>query len=79
MVKIRTITHEPTSSVVHSVLAEHSFSRAREFQRALQAAKLEKIFAQPFVASLTGHSDGISCLAKCPIRLNKIISGAHDG
>lgn len=40
---------------------------------------MEKIFAQPFIAALPGHSDGISCMAKCPIRLNKIISGAHDG
>ena len=79
MVKIKTITHEPTSSVVRTPLAEHPFSRAREFQRAYNASKLEKIFSKPFVHSFHGHSDGISALSKCPLALNKFISGAHDG
>lgn len=79
MVKIGTITHQPLTSTARSPNADHPFSRAREFQRAFNAAKLQKIFAKPFVASLPGHSDGISVLAKCPLVLNKMISGAHDG
>lgn len=79
MVRIQTITHDPQSSVVRTPLAEHPFSRAREFQRAFNASKLEKMFAKPFVHSFSGHSDGISALAKSPHVLNKFISGAHDG
>ena len=40
---------------------------------------MEKIFAKPYLTSLTGHTDGISCMAKCPDNINKIISGGHDG
>lgn len=79
MVKIQTITHDPAASVVRTPLADHPFSRAREFQRAHNASKLEKIFAKPFIHSFAGHSDGISALSKCPLSLNKFISGAHDG
>lgn len=79
MVKIQTITHTPQSSVVRSPLADHPFSRAREFQRAYNASKLDKIFAKPFIHSFKGHSDGISAMSKCPNAVNKFISGAHDG
>ena len=33
---------------------------AREYKRALNAVKLEKVFAKPFLASLDGHRDGVS-------------------
>jgi DDB1- and CUL4-associated factor 13 len=62
MVKIHTLTHDPTSSVVRCPTADHPFSRAREYQRALNATKLNKIFAKPFLGTLEGHSDGISVL-----------------
>ena len=52
MVKIFTITHDPTSAVTRTPNAEHPFSRAREFQRAFNATKLNKIFAKPFIGSL---------------------------
>jgi wyosine [tRNA(Phe)-imidazoG37] synthetase (radical SAM superfamily) len=52
MVKINTITHDPSSTVVRTPNAEHSFSRAREFQRAFNATKLNKIFAKPFLGTL---------------------------
>lgn len=65
--------------IVRTPAAEHPFSRAREFQRAHNATKLNKIFSKPFLGTLEGHSDGISVLARCPLALNKIISGAHDG
>lgn len=51
MVRIQTITHDPNASVVRTPLAEHPFSRAREFQRAFNASKLDKMFAKPFVHS----------------------------
>jgi len=79
MVKIATITHQPISSIHRSPTADHPFSRAREFQRATNATKLHKIFSKPFLTAFQGHSDGISVLAKCPLFLNRMISGAHDG
>lgn len=41
--------------------------------------KLEKIFAQPFVGTLLGHTDGISVIRKCPSKLQSLVSGSFDG
>jgi WD repeat and SOF domain-containing protein 1 len=57
----------------------HPFERAREYTRALNAVKLEKVFAKPFVSSLSGHRDGIYSLARHPKSLTTFISGACDG
>jgi WD repeat and SOF domain-containing protein 1 len=57
----------------------HPFERAREYTRALNATKLDKLFAKPFVAALDGHSDGIYSLAMNPRSLVAFISGACDG
>ena len=57
----------------------HPFERAIEYTRALNAAKLERVFAKPFVAALSGHTDGINCLARNPKRLNSLISGSASG
>ena len=51
----------------------------REYVRALNAVKLERVFAKPFVGSLDGHTDGVSSLAKHPSRLSCLASGAFDG
>ncbi|KAJ1531122.1 DDB1- and CUL4-associated factor 13 [Nowakowskiella sp. JEL0078] len=59
--------------------AEHPFQRAREYTRARNATKLERHFAKPFVAALSGHIDGVYCLAKHPTVLNTIVSGSADG
>lgn len=37
------------------------------------------MFAKPFLGSLDGHKDGISCLGKHPQRLSVMLSGACDG
>lgn len=47
--------------------------------RALNATKLEKVFAKPFVGSLDGHRDAVSCLTKHPKQLSFILSGSYDG
>ena len=47
--------------------------------RALNATKLERVFAKPFLASLDGHRDGVNCLAKNPKSLATVLSGACDG
>lgn len=57
----------------------HPFERAVEYTRALNAAKLERVFAKPFVAALSGHTDGINCLARNPKRLNSLVSGSASG
>jgi WD repeat and SOF domain-containing protein 1 len=57
----------------------HPFEKAREYVRALNATKLERVFAKPFVASLSGHCDGVYCLAKSKSQLTKVASGSADG
>lgn len=51
----------------------------REYQRALNAVKLDKIFAKPFLFSLSGHVDPVECLMKHPKSLSTLVSGAFDG
>ncbi|XP_021803248.1 DDB1- and CUL4-associated factor 13-like isoform X1 [Prunus avium] len=53
--------------------------KAVEYVRACNAAKLEKIFARPFVGAMDGHIDSISCMAKNPNHLTRIFSGSMDG
>ncbi|CAN0877923.1 Nuclear pore complex protein NUP107 [Linum grandiflorum] len=53
--------------------------KATEYVRALNAAKLEKIFAKPFVGALDGHIDAVSCMAKNPNYLKGFFSGSMDG
>mmetsp|Transcript_19198 Transcript_19198/g.31967 ORF Transcript_19198/g.31967 Transcript_19198/m.31967 type:complete len:470 (+) Transcript_19198:327-1736(+) len=57
----------------------HPFERAREYTRALNSAKLNKVFAKPLVGQLDGHTDGIWCMAKSPRSLVAFVSGACDG
>lgn len=57
----------------------HPFSRARERMRALNAAKMERIFAKPFVAALEGHVDAVETLVRKPESLDMVASGSWDG
>ena len=60
--------------------ALHPFERAREYQRALSAVKLERMHAAPFVAQLgRGHVDGVYSIAKDPNSLEHFASGSGDG
>lgn len=56
----------------------HQFSQATEYTRALNAAKLDRVFAKPFLAALT-HTDGITSLARNPRTLNSLLAGSADG
>ncbi|KAF8491406.1 WD40-repeat-containing domain protein [Gautieria morchelliformis] len=67
----------PTSRNLNPLM--HPFSRARERNRALTAAKMERIFSKPFVASLEGHSDTVGVIARKPGALDVIASGGGDG
>ncbi|KAI9737383.1 MAG: rRNA-processing protein sof1 [Cirrosporium novae-zelandiae] len=60
--------------------ALHPFERAREYTRALNATKLERMFAAPFICDLgTGHVDGVYQMAKDPENLSSFASGSGDG
>lgn len=60
--------------------ALHPFARPREYTRAVAAAKLERMFSKPFVASLEGHGDGLYAMAKDESGgLSRIASGSGDG
>ena len=57
-----------------------AFERAREYTRALNAVKLERMFAAPFVCQLgLGHQDGVYQIAPHPSSLSKFASGSADG
>lgn len=57
----------------------HPFEAPREYVRALNATKLERVFAKPFIGSLDGHWDSVNCLSKHPTQLSLLLSGACDG
>ncbi|KAI9801511.1 MAG: rRNA-processing protein sof1 [Piccolia ochrophora] len=60
--------------------ALHPFERAREYTRALNATKLDRMFAAPFLAQLgRGHVDGVYTMAKDPQALERFASGSGDG
>ncbi|KIK97304.1 hypothetical protein PAXRUDRAFT_825063 [Paxillus rubicundulus Ve08.2h10] len=67
----------PTSRNLDPLM--HPFARARERMRALNAAKMDRIFAKPFVASLEGHIDAVEVLCKKPGTVSTIASGSWDG
>lgn len=57
----------------------HPFARARERTRALNAAKMERIFAKPFIGALEGHIDAVECMVRQPGTLDVVASGSWDG
>lgn len=89
--KIQTLTRDPTLFVAQrrgdNTPAPrnldpklHPFQKAREYTRALNAVKLQKIFAKPFVGQLgNGHVDGVYALAKDEHLLTRCASGSGDG
>lgn len=57
----------------------HPFQEAREYTRAINAAKLDRMFAKPFVGALSGHIDGVYCMNRHPTDLKLLASGSGDG
>jgi len=57
----------------------HPLALQREYQRALNATKLERVFAKPFIGNMSGHGDVVSNLMKHQTKLSTIASGAYDG
>ncbi|TBU25364.1 WD40 repeat-like protein [Dichomitus squalens] len=90
MVKINVLQHAPSSHLParpgdptptsrNLDPLMHPFARARERTRALNAAKMERMFAKPFVASLEGHVDAVETMARKPDTLDIVASGSWDG
>lgn len=57
----------------------HPMERAREYQRALTAVKVEKMFAKPFVCAMDGHTDSVKCMSIARRQGAPLISGSCDG
>eukprot|EP01063_Lacrimia_lanifica_P019235 TRINITY_DN2633_c0_g1_i1.p1 TRINITY_DN2633_c0_g1~~TRINITY_DN2633_c0_g1_i1.p1 ORF type:complete len:451 (+),score=179.54 TRINITY_DN2633_c0_g1_i1:81-1433(+) len=57
----------------------HPMERQVEYTRALQAAKVNRMFAKPFIAAMEGHMDGVNTLAKDPTNLSLVLSGDYSG
>ena len=59
--------------------ALHPFAQAREYTRALNAVKYEKLFSKPFLFALDGHRDGVYCINRVRKNLTHAVSGGCDG
>jgi WD repeat and SOF domain-containing protein 1 len=58
----------------------HPMQRAREYKRAVNAAKMERMFAKPLVGNFgNGHMDAVLVTAMSRRSLLPMISGAADG
>lgn len=57
----------------------HPFEAQREYQRALNTVKLDRMFARPFLGALTGHHDMVTCMARHPSSLSYLLSASADG
>ncbi|KAL8607232.1 DDB1- and CUL4-associated factor 13 [Nucella lapillus] len=73
-------TKHDIHKVPRSSKAEQSpFKEQVEYTRALNAVKLERTFAKPFLGALDGHRDGVNVLCKHPTSVALLMSGACDG
>lgn len=58
----------------------HPMQRAREYTRAVTAAKMSRMFAKPLVGNLGhGHRDAVTCSAVSRRALVPLVSGSADG
>jgi len=57
----------------------HPFERGREYVRALNSVKLQRMFAKPLVASLDLHGDGVYTMSRHPKQLPYFLSGDASG
>jgi WD repeat and SOF domain-containing protein 1 len=64
--------HNPSSLI-------HPHERAREYIRALNATKLERIFAKPFLYALDHHKDTVTSIALSSTSLTHITTSSADG
>jgi len=57
----------------------HPMEKPKEYTRALNAVKLDRLFAKPFIQALGHHKDGVYCLRRHPSLVSCMLSGACDG
>lgn len=58
----------------------HPMQRAREYTRAVTAAKMSRMFAQPLIGNLgNGHMDAVTCTSMSRRSLLPLVSGSADG
>lgn len=91
---IRESKHEQYRAFKNADPLLHPFQHLREVQRAVTAAKLERMFAKPFVGSMAGgHVEGVYAMARdgeglvgtatgaggLPGELTRMASGSADG
>lgn len=58
----------------------HPMQRAREYVRAVNAAKMDRMFAKPMIGNLgNGHMDAVTCSALSRRSLLPLVSGSVDG
>lgn len=90
MVKISVLQHapathlptrpgDPTPTSRNLDPLQHPFAKARERTRALNAAKIERIFAKPFMAAFEGHREAVETMSRRPESLTAVASGSWDG
>lgn len=58
----------------------HPMHKAREYVRAVTAAKMDRMFAMPLLGNLgNGHNDSVTCTALSRRSLLPLVSGSADG
>jgi WD repeat and SOF domain-containing protein 1 len=58
----------------------HPMQKAREYTRAVTAAKMDRMFAAPLVGNLgNGHADSVTCTSLSRRSLLPLVSGSADG
>lgn len=57
----------------------HPMHIQREYSRALNAVKLDRMFAKPFVSCLSGHRDGVTKICSNTNRVSWLASGCMNG
>jgi WD repeat and SOF domain-containing protein 1 len=58
---------------------QNPMARQVEYVRAVRSAKLDRMFAKPFVGALSGHQDSVLTIATDPTNVGTILTGAVDG
>ncbi|PFH38490.1 Sof1 family domain-containing protein [Besnoitia besnoiti] len=57
----------------------HPFEREREYARALNAVKLQKMFAKPLLFCMEGHRDGVKCMTRGKSQAAAVWTGSCNG
>ena len=82
MVRVKMLKRDPldhmreSKNEIHKISRNfdpelHPFDVNREYVRAMNAVKLEKVFAKPFLGALDGHGDSVTCMSSHPHKLSR--------